>query len=105
MCPSGALADNQDTRQCHGNPCEGSADDDADAALCCKPKAKCSSLPYEATMCPSGVLAANQSTLECVGSTCHPASADDEICCEPQEGAELYWRVANAQACGWRPGV
>merc|ERR1719271_1399636 len=83
MCPSGALADNQDTRQCHGNPCEGSADDDADDALCCKPKAKCSSLPYTATMCTSGVLAANQSTLECAGPTCHADSTDDNsICCE-----------------------
>jgi hypothetical protein len=41
MCPSGALADNQHTRQCHGNPCEDGEDDDA---LCCKAKAKCSSL-------------------------------------------------------------
>merc|ERR1719198_2340816 len=79
MCPSGALADNQNTRQCHGNPCEDGDDDDS---LCCKAKAKCSSLPYTATMCASGVLKPNQTTIECTGPTCHPASADDDICCE-----------------------
>jgi len=78
MCPSNHLRDGQHEIVCNGNPCEDGPDDDT----CCKPKAKCNSLPFQASMCPSGVLAANQDTLECTESTCITA-LDEVNCCEP----------------------
>jgi hypothetical protein len=76
MCPSGHLADGQNTRECTSNPCN-RADDDT---ICCKARAKCNSLPYAASMCTSGVLAANQAQLECASVTCMQGT-DDGVCC------------------------
>jgi len=93
MCPSGHLVDNFDTVRCTSNPCE---DGDADDALCCKPKAKCNSIPYAASWCPSGALAANQDQLECTGSACEDNDADDAICCQPPTCATY-----NCTTEGW----
>merc|ERR1719198_2290664 len=80
MCPSGHMVDGHDTVSCTSNPCEDGPDDDA---LCCKPKAKCNSVPYASHWCESGILADNQDQLECTQSVCVDGPADDAICCSP----------------------
>jgi len=92
MCPSGHLVDNFDTVSCTSKPCE---DGDADDALCCKPKAKCASVPYSASWCESGSLAANQEELECTTSTCVDGAADDAICCAPPTCATYNCTTAD----------